>query len=309
MPRSDELPATLEALSRRQALDLPDSGFHQTLDRLIHSLGRNEATPARETIQTGSNATPARVPPRRVSRWVTAALAGAALAVVGAVVYLRTYSQPAATPSSRTGQTKVNPKDGLTYVVIQPGTFTMGCSPGDTECSDSEKQPHAVQISNSFWLGQTEVTQAAWKKVNGGDNPSYLKGDQLPVETVSWNQAAAYCQAIDGRLPTEKEWEYAARAGTTGPRYGAPEAIAWYSTNSGKTTHPVGLKQANAFGLYDMLGNVWEWTADNYDVEHSAVRGGAWNSSTRSVRTSYRLTFVPTYRDYNIGFRCVAQSG
>jgi formylglycine-generating enzyme required for sulfatase activity len=205
---------------------------------------------------------------------------------------------------------RVNPADGLTYVFIPPGAFTMGCSPGDGECNDNEKPPHAEQIANGFWLGQTEVTQAAWKKVmNNIPNPSHFKGDQLPVENVDWNDASAYCKAIGGRLPTEKEWEYAARAGTAGKRYGPPEAVAWYDDNSGGTTHPVGLKQANAFGLYDMLGNVWEWTADNYDPagQYKVVRGGSWYSSAWNVRASVRVRLGPSGRSNIIGFRCVGE--
>lgn len=205
-------------------------------------------------------------------------------------------------------RTRVNPADGLTYVFIPPGAFTMGCSPGDEECFDSEKPPHAEQIANGFWLGQTEVTQAAWKKVMNS-NPSSFKSDQLPVERVDWNQAGDYCKAIGGRLPTEKEWEYAARGGTTGPRYGPLGAVAWYSRNSGGTTHPVGLKQANAFGLYDMLGNVWEWTADDHDAagKTKVVRGGSWFGSTGSVRASCRSGAVPADRDDVLGFRCVGE--
>jgi len=183
----------------------------------------------------------------------------------------------------------------------------MGCSPGDSECLDNEKPPHAEQIATGFWLSQTPVTQAAWKKVMN-KKPSHFKGDQLPVERVDWNQASAYCQAIGGRLPTEKEWEYAARAGTTGARYGDLDAIAWYSGNSGGTTLPVGQKQANAYGLYDMLGNVWEWTSDNYDAGTKVVRGGSMDDIVAGdVRASYRDRIVPAKRDLDLGFRCVGE--
>lgn len=203
-------------------------------------------------------------------------------------------------------RTRINSADGLTYVFIPPGAFTMGCSPGDTECDSDEKPAHTEQIANGFWLGQTEVTQAAWEKVKGG-KPSFFKSEQLPVESVDWLQADGYCKAIGGRLPTGKEWEYAARAGTTGPRYGVLDAIAWYSGNSGGTTHPVGLKQANAYGLYDMLGNVWEWTADNTDTGNKVVRGGSLDSASRLIRASDRLIGGPTTRVLIIGFRCVGE--
>jgi formylglycine-generating enzyme required for sulfatase activity len=206
------------------------------------------------------------------------------------------------------GRVRTNPTDGLTYVWIPPGSFTMGCSPGDTGCHDGETPtPHVERIANGFWLGQTEVTQAAWKKVNSGGSPSHFQSDRLPVENVDWNQASDYCKAIGGRLPTEKEWEYAARAGTTGARYGALDAIAWYYGNSGGATHLVGLKQANAYGLYDMLGNVWEWTSDNYDAGRKVVRGGSWSNGTGLVRASYRLRLEPSIRIDDVGFRCVGE--
>ena len=242
-----------------------------------------------------------RRPRRRTYRIV--GLAVASLALVAAGLFVTRHVTEEKGPQS----TRVNSVDGLTYVFIPPGGFMMGCSPGDNECLDNEKPPHPELIANGFWLGRTEVTQNAWKKVMG-DNPSYSKGDQLPVENVDWSQASDYCRAIGGRLPTEKEWEYAARAGTTGARYGPLDAVAWYDGNSGGTTHPAGLRQENAFGLYDMLGNVWEWTADNYDAarQFKAVRGGSWNDP-RFVRASSRVRFRPTERVVNGGFRCVAE--
>jgi formylglycine-generating enzyme required for sulfatase activity len=182
----------------------------------------------------------------------------------------------------------------------------MGCSPGDTLCENDEKPPHPEQISNGFWLGQTEVTQEAWKKVSSGANSSMFKGERLPVENVSWIEASAYCKAIGGRLPSEKEWEYAARAGTTGATYGPLETVAWYLGNTIGGTHPVGLKQANAFGLYDMLGNVWEWAADDYNAEKKVVRGGSWSNGLAFLRASYRDRNTPTYRSPLIGLRCAA---
>ena len=187
-------------------------------------------------------------------------------------------------PAPQTGRTKVNSKDGLTYVWIPPGST----------------------ITKGFWMGQTEVTQAAYQRVMG-TNPSYFHGERLPVERVTWDQANAYCGAVGMRLPTEAEWEYAARAGSTASRYGDLDAVGWYSGNSGRETHEVGQKEPNGWKLYDMLGNVWEWVADWYD-EHSGqgrvVRGGSWINSPRDVRASYRSWYPPGNGLYNLGFRC-----
>ncbi|MGA3213220.1 MAG: formylglycine-generating enzyme family protein [Terriglobales bacterium] len=218
--------------------------------------------------------------------------------------------------------TKVNPKDGLTYVWIAPGKFQMGCAANDQDCGDDEKPLHEVTISKGFYIGQTLVTQAAYQKVMGS-NPSRFHGEKmpLPAENMPWNDAVAYCTAVGMRLPTEAEWEYAARAGDTGPRYGNLDAIAWYSQNSNGTTRPVGKKLPNAWKLSDMLGNVWEWTADRYDKDyyaHSekqdpkgaadgedrAVRGGCWNSSADIVRASQRVSTESTSHGANVGFRC-----
>jgi hypothetical protein len=185
---------------------------------------------------------------------------------------------------------RVNPKDGLTYVWIPPGSFMMGCSPGDTECYDDEKPAKRVNIAKGFWLGESEVTQAAYQKVTG-KNPSYRKGPERPVEEVDWNESMSYCRAIGGRLPTEAEWEYAARAGTTGARYGELDRIAWTNANSGGNTHDVKQKEPNAWGLYDMLGNVWEWT------EEQTLRGGSWLYVTGFSRVSDRDRCGPTGRN------------
>jgi len=213
------------------------------------------------------------------------------------------------------------PRDGLRYLWIPPGTFTMGCSTGDSECIGGEKPAHRVTITKGFWLGQTEVTQAAWQRVVGTD-PSHFKGSNLPVETVTWDEAQAYCRAVGGRLPTEAEWEYAARAGSSQSRYGDIDAIAWYGSNSGGQTHEVAQKQANAFGLYDMLGNVWEWTADWYggytpgsavdptgpaSGQFRALRGGSWSLDPRNARVSYRGGVGPGNRSGYIGLRCVGE--
>jgi len=206
-------------------------------------------------------------------------------------------------------KTRVNPADGLTYVFILSGDFLMGCSFGDNHCDTRlEKPPRPATIADGFWLGQTEVSQAAWKKVNGNSNPSYFKGDQLPVENVTWAEAQNYCKkTVDGRLPTEEQWEYAARAGTTTALYGDLGAVAWYSGDSNEQTHPIGFKQVNKFGLFDMLGNVWEWTQDDYNSNNKVARGGSWVDNAGVVRASVRAPNEPLQRRNYIGFRCVGK--
>ncbi len=195
------------------------------------------------------------------------------------------------------------------YVWIPPGEVMMGCSPEHSSwCASHESPPHKVSITGGFWMGKTEVTQAAWERVKGG-RPSYFKGDQLPVETVDWAQANDYCRTIGGRLPTEKEWEYAALGGVASPRYdhNSVNATAWQLGNSGWDTHPVGLKPPNAFGLYDMLGNVWEWTADDSTPGSKVVRGCSHSCTSENVRASYSGDEKVSNRDRNTGFRCVAE--
>ncbi len=232
-------------------------------------------------------------------------------------------------PDSRR-ETKVNPKDGLKYVWIPPGSFQMGCSPGDKECDDSEKPPHQVAITKGFWLGQTEVTVGAYKRFAAATekamprapnfNPDWSH-EHEPIVNVSWDDAQSYCVWAGGRLPTEAEWEYAARAGSTEARYGPLDKVAWYTANSRNRTHRVGEKRANGFGLCDMLGNVWEWVNDWYDEKYyqsspsqdpagpasgkyRVLRGGSWGNLPRNVRVSYRFRFNPAGRNVDYGFRC-----
>lgn len=159
---------------------------------------------------------------------------------------------------------------GIDFVKIAPGEFTMGCSSEDGDCNADEKPAHKVQLTKAFEIGKYEVTQAQWQAVMGS-NPSTVKGDNRPVETITKTEALDFLSKLtarnDGyryRLPTEAEWEYAARAGATGPLTGKLDDVAWYAGNSEDETHPVGKKKPNGWGLYDTLGNVREWVSDTY---------------------------------------------
>jgi formylglycine-generating enzyme required for sulfatase activity len=205
-------------------------------------------------------------------------------------------------------------------VSIPGGWFVIGCSTGDSKC-DSDEMPFKKIYVASFQMDAYEVTQSEYERVMG-KNPSEFKGcANCPVENVSWNDSRSYCAKVGKRLPTEAEWEYAARGRTTGSLYSRLNQIAWYSNNSDKKTHPVGQKQPNVYGLYDMLGNVWEWCMDGFNKDwyskmpernpansgnhpHRIVRGGGWNNNPASIRVSNRIKFEPTYWDNNMGFRC-----
>ena len=212
---------------------------------------------------------------------------------------------------------------GLVWIPILGGSFVMGCSPNDT-CADFELPSHAVTVS-SFEMLETEVTEAQYEAVMG-KNPSCDIGDpDNPVECMLWFEAKAFCEAVGGRLPTEAEWEYAARGGTTTKYYcgdssSCLDGIAWYDSNSGGHKHDAKGKEPNAYGLYDMLGNVWEWVEDCW---HSSYNGApstgypAWTSSCDSLRVmrgaafddpGYPLSFrysVPwDYHAYDLGARC-----
>lgn len=222
---------------------------------------------------------------------------------------------------------------GLAWVSIPGGSFEMGCSPNDQRCEDDETPPHRVKVSG-FKMTQTEITQAQYKAIIG-DNPSRFQPPQTtdacpdcPVEQVNWKHAKAFCKAVDARLPSEAEWEYAARAGTEtiyycGDDSNCLDGIAWHDDNSNHSTHPVGTKTMNAFGLYDMTGNVWEWVEDCYNDDYTDApsdgspwlegncrdrlkRGGSYASeSVGELRTSIRVHDFPNYAYRYYGFRCV----
>ena len=219
---------------------------------------------------------------------------------------------------------------GMEFMWIPAGRFEMGSPKGEVGPYGDERQ-HAVRISEGFWMGKYEVTQGEWEAVAVmGANPSFPRdcGQRCPVDSVSWFDVEEYIRRLNWResgkgyryrLPTEAEWEYAARAGTTGKRYGELDEIAWYDDNSGGGTHPVGQKRASAWGLHDMLGNVSEWTGDWYgeyasglvtDPQGSSTgssrvaRGGGWGNNAWVVRSALRASYSPGYRG-GIGFRLV----
>ena len=161
--------------------------------------------------------------------------------------------------------------NGIRYemALIPSGEFQMG-SDRPMPSSTSSRSTRCGS-PGPFWLGKTEVTQALWQAVMGSNPSKFKSGNDYPVEEVRWEECRDFIASLNQmlgsnsfRFPTEAEWEYACRAGTTGERYGELDAIAWYLDNAGGRTHPVGMKQPNAFGLYDMLGNVWEWCRDIY---------------------------------------------
>ncbi len=259
-------------------------------------------------------------------------------------------------------EVRVNPVDGQRYVWIQPGSFRMGCSTGDSECRQDEMPPHQVTIGKGFWLGETEVMDLAYEKFSH-DTGSRMPGDpgehnrlldsneracqanfhdygyqssaecphaprvdfagrnkKKPITQVTWAEAVSYCKWAGGRLPSEAEWEFAARGGASTARYGPLQEIAVAA--GGQTDGTVGLKLPNAFGLHDMHGNVAEWTADWYagdyyrqslavdpkgpeGGEKLVVRGGSAWSRPSMLRVSARDQAAPGYMNVSVGFRCV----
>jgi formylglycine-generating enzyme required for sulfatase activity len=248
---------------------------------------------------------------------------------------------------------------GMRFVEIPAGSFTMGCTAEQgPSCKDSARPAHEVRLTQSFWMQTTEVTQRQWREVMGA-NPSHFSscGDDCPVENVSWEDADRFAKKLSAeeglkgsaayRLPTEAEWEYAARAGESskyalpwreawdekyavrngwGTKYAGSDKhwdVAWFEYTSDKKTHPVGKKQANAWGLHDMSGNVYEFTSDRYARYDSAervdpvgahdgvdrvIRGGSWQCPAYFILVSARYHIPPDVHSDLIGFRLARTS-
>ena len=240
------------------------------------------------------------------------------------------------------GKLFIVPSCGVKLNWVAPGRFRMGSPAGEAGRSDDEGPQTDVTFSSGFWLGMFPVTQEEWKAVAepaSGLNPEpgFFRGTRLPVEQVSWDDCQAWIQELNAvesagnrlppgfqyRLPTEAEWEFCCRAGSStrfqgGEPDGALDEYAWHSGNSGGRTHPVGEKKANAWGFYDLHGNVWEWCEDRYGPLAGGKvtdprgpmhglkrvhRGGSWGMAPARCRCAYRVWNKPGYRDYTLGFR------
>ncbi|MBF0398099.1 MAG: formylglycine-generating enzyme family protein [Desulfobacterales bacterium] len=253
-------------------------------------------------------------------------------------------------PNVFSGENKIKNNIGMEFVYINPGTFMMG-SPENEDGRDFDELLHKVILTKGFYIQKTEATQGQWEKIMGKhNNPSnFKKGANYPVEQVSWNDVQNFISKLNQiehtnkyRLPTEAEWEYCCRSGGTDSFSNNPIAelgcgyeisldkVGWYCGNSKFSPHPVGKKDPNKWGIYDMHGNVWEWCQDScdYDKDNNTLvitdtyrdgivdpidtfgrarikRGGAWNNYALNARSAGRRGFIPSNSDFNLGFRLV----
>jgi formylglycine-generating enzyme required for sulfatase activity len=264
--------------------------------------------------------------------------------IVAAVLYFKSRGGGAG-PHGKAGERPpeaitVDLGDGvkMEFLSLPPGKFTMGAAPGEDGAYADESPQQTVIIDKDIWIGKYEVTQAQWQRVMS-NNPSGFQeaGPSAPVESVTWDDCAVFFEKLNAllasnsngpalkgfRLPTEAEWEYACRAGTTtrfsdGGYAGEVTEFAWCSANSENTTHPVGQKKPNAWGLYDMQGNVWEWCSDWYGTYSEGLkknptgqpygasrvlRGGSWAGYTLSTRSGRRFFSLPSVSTNEFGLR------
>jgi formylglycine-generating enzyme required for sulfatase activity len=224
-----------------------------------------------------------------------------------------------------TFQSSINPKDGLKYLWVPPGEFQMGTeSPIPRE--RNEAPLHRVVVTKGFWLSECPISGKAFNRFREAMSREMILAAPANYAAVGfdWNEAREYCLWAGGRLPTEAEWEYAAHGGTPGPLYGSLDEIAWYDKNSGDIPHPLKAKKPNAFGLYDMIGNVWQWCEDWYSEDYYAhspvenptgpkrgeykiIRGGAYDNSVTQVRVTERGYILPHSQVSNVGVRCLLE--
>lgn len=310
------------------------------MERSNEHAARSDTQEQASTAQSAASLPIAPARPKRSKFWLVVAGVALLSIVGGATLVWRQLSL-------------MKKRETIELVWIPPGSFMMGA-----ESSNREERPvHPVTIKEGFYMSKYEVTQAQWQAVMNDDSDnSYYRAPELPVEQLPWNNVRVFIRKLnerhDGfeyRLPTEAEWEYAARAGTTGDYAGDLDAIAWYGNNSGRAPldaaeiartnnsnylyrlddngnkpHPVGQKQANAFGLYDMEGNVSEWCQDVYHENYTGApadgsawltggkeeirmtRGGSWASPAFSCRTAYRGHLVASSGGTTQGLRLVA---
>ena len=242
------------------------------------------------------------------------------------------HSTPQTHPTVSDNTISIPVKDGISIdmVRVEAGTFTMGATAEMEDPEDDEKPTHRVTLTNDYYIGKYEVTQALWQTVMG-NNPSKFKGDNLPVEQVNWKDCQKFLSKLNRitgktfRLPTEAEWEYAARGGnkSRGYQYSGSNNlsdVAWYDDNSGNKTHAVGTKQANELGIYDMSGNVYEWCQDWYGKYNSSsqvnptgansgsfrvLRGGGWDGNDGCCRSLCRYIIEPDGRGDFLGLRLI----
>ncbi len=260
----------------------------------------------------------------------------------GQVTSKRTLPHVVPVSAPESGKNWQIPTLGMELAYLAPGSFQMGSINGGYETL-----VHTVRFSQGYWMGKYEVTQQQYESIMG-NNPSKCQGASNPVERISWNDCVSFCKKLtdqerradrlpedyEYRLPTEAEWEYAARGGSRGrdTNYAGSDSIdsvAWYDDNCGRKTHPVGQKQANELGLYDMSGNVWEWCLDSCNVGKIVItdsyrdgivdpfcstgsfrvtRGGCWSFDASLCSVAWRDGYAPTTTSSDIGFRVVLGS-
>ncbi|MDR0971200.1 MAG: formylglycine-generating enzyme family protein [Bacteroidales bacterium] len=219
----------------------------------------------------------------------------------------------------------------IEMIKVEGGTFLMGCDiENEDDCHKDEIPIHSVTLTN-FSISKYLITQAQWKKIMGNNPSENVRGDNYPVTNVSWIDAQEFCERLSRktgrsyRLPTEAEWEYAAKGGNKSKGYKFSgsnnlDDVGWYKENSGGNKHPVGRKLPNELGIYDMSGNVWQWCNDIYGEysntkqkdptgpdlgSYRIIRGGSWGNSDAGCRNINRNYFTPSYRDASVGFRIV----